>query len=182
MGVPPAESLARAGIRQPGKAPHRSERGAEGREACRDRSWGDLGSQLPHLPLLVFHPPAGAGPGHPNDPGATRPQGRDDHHDRYPRCQSRPARGPQPCGRSVTTRTVGSRTREPRLALAKAPKDPMQGKESRAGADASRLWFSERIAVHTLVHGTTQSRVRHSAYSYYGVAHRSGYLLRQRNV
>jgi hypothetical protein len=43
--------------------------------------------------------------------------------------------------------------------LAKAPKDPMQGKESRAGADASRLWFSERIAVHTLVHGTTQSRV-----------------------
>ena len=114
MGVPPAESLARAGIRQPGKAPPRSERGAEGREACRDRSRGDQGRQLPHLPPLLCHPPAGAGPGDPNHPGAPRPQGRDDHHDLYPRSQSRPPRGPQPCGRSVSNRTVGSRTREPR--------------------------------------------------------------------
>jgi hypothetical protein len=40
--------------------------------------------------------------------------------------------------------------------LAKAPKDPMQGRESRTAADASRRWLSERIAVHALVHGTAK--------------------------
>jgi len=38
---------------------------------------------------LICHPPAGAGPGHPHDPGA---------HDRYPCPQSRPPRCAQPCG------------------------------------------------------------------------------------
>ena len=156
VDIPPAESLAGAGIREPGKAPPRSERGAEGREACRDRNRGDQGSQLPHLPPLVCHPPAGAGPGHPNHPRAPRPQGRDCHHDLYPHSQSRPPRGPQPCGRSVTVCTIGSRTRELRLACTTAPKDPMQGRENRAAADATNRWLPERIAVHALVHGTAQ--------------------------
>ena len=81
VGLPPAEPLARKGIRCPGPPPSRSERGADGGEAGCPRGRYDEGGQLPHLPPYVRDTPAGTGPAHPHHPGATRPQGWDHHHD-----------------------------------------------------------------------------------------------------
>jgi hypothetical protein len=80
MGVPPADPLARQGIRNPG----------------------------PHRPPFVRDTPAGARPGHPHHPGATRPQGCEHHHDLHACAQPRAARGTKPGRHSVTHRTVGS--------------------------------------------------------------------------
>jgi hypothetical protein len=60
---------------------------------CRqDRQAGDV----PHLPSLVRHPPAGGEPRHPYRPGASWPPGREHDDDLYPCPQPGPGRGPKP--------------------------------------------------------------------------------------
>jgi hypothetical protein len=82
-GVPPAEPLARQGVRHPG----------------------------PPLPPFVGDTAAGMGPRHPHHPGATRPQRCGHHHDLHACAHLRSARGTKPSRHSGTGRTGGSRTR-----------------------------------------------------------------------
>lgn len=75
MAIPPAEPLARQGIRCSRPPPSRSESGAEAGEVGCPRGRCDEGGKLPHVPPFVPDTPAGTGPGHQHHPGATRPQG-----------------------------------------------------------------------------------------------------------
>ena len=143
MGVPAAEPLARQIIWCSEPPPPGSERGAEG-------------GQLPHLPPFVRDTPAGTGPGHPHHPGATRPHGCEHHHDLHPCAQPWSAWGTKPSRHSVTRRTVGSRTREPRLTWSSVLEDPLQDKELQGMAHWMPQWFSEGNGRKALVLGTVQ--------------------------
>ena len=104
MGVPPAESLARQDIRCPGPASSRSECGAKS-------------GQLPYLQAFICHTPAVTGARHSHNPGAIGPQGCEHHDDLYPCAQPWASWCAQPCRPCVAIRTVGSRTREQKLAM-----------------------------------------------------------------
>jgi hypothetical protein len=112
---PNAALLARSNLRHPGTPPSGSEHRAEGREAGHHGCWRVQSGQLPYLPPLVCHPPAGARPGHPDDPGIAGPQGREHHDDLHPRTEPWANGRAQPRRHSVAGRTCDLRTREPRL-------------------------------------------------------------------
>ena len=85
MGLPRHASLRRARDRPTAPPSPPRIRAPAGGERCRsyrqDRQAGDV----PHLPSLVCHPPAGGEPGHPHRPGASWPPGREHDDDLYPR-------------------------------------------------------------------------------------------------
>jgi len=156
VGLPPPEPLARQGIRCPVPPPSRSDRGAEGCEAGCPPARCNEGGQLPHLPPFVRDTPAGTGAEHPHHPGATRPQGWKQHHDLRAWASPRSARRTRPSRHSVSGRTDGSGTREPRLAWYSVLGAPLQDKELQGMAHWMPPWFSERSGRQALVHTTVQ--------------------------
>jgi hypothetical protein len=82
-------------------------------------------------------------------------QGR--HHlDLHACAQPWSAWGTKPSRHSVTRRTVGSRTREPRLTWSSVLEDPLQDKELQGMAHWMPQWFSEGNGRQALVLGTVQ--------------------------
>lgn len=65
--------------------PEEVRRPAAGGEEYSGRSRSRQTGNLPHLPSLLRHPPAGARRRHPHRSGAPRPPRRDHDHDLYPR-------------------------------------------------------------------------------------------------
>ena len=74
VGVPPEQTMERPNKWATGAPPprwlDRSKRGSPGRGGL----WDGKAGELPHLPTLVCHPPAGAWGRHPHHPGIARPQ------------------------------------------------------------------------------------------------------------
>ncbi|WP_399212839.1 MULTISPECIES: DUF5615 family PIN-like protein [unclassified Synechococcus] len=67
--------------------PPRTESGTASREAVLFRGWRGQSCWLP----TFRHVPAGAWPGHPNDPGTAGLSGCEFHHDRHPSAESWPS-------------------------------------------------------------------------------------------
>ena len=97
--IPGHTSLYRSALRDraaPSHRPHGIAACGEGSGAFR---WPREARKLPYFSARVCYPPLGQRIRHQDGAGASRPQGRVDHHDLHPRLEPRRPRGAEPAGR-----------------------------------------------------------------------------------